>query len=126
MAGSWPRTMPPMSGGSSRRQQRSHERARFVGVSLRHRRSHGGRIGQRSPVGTDQFEAYMKSGPLDQIVFGPEGFNSKIAFFAFAETVPAGTSVDVSSARASGPPTIQVNRSPSRSMVSRADSMSAV
>jgi hypothetical protein len=43
--------------------------------------------------GTDQFEGLeTENGPLDLIVFGPD--DCQIGFFGFAETIPAGTSVD--------------------------------
>ena len=34
----------------------------------------------------------MTTTPLDWIVFGPDGY--QIGFWGFAETIPAGTSVD--------------------------------
>jgi hypothetical protein len=52
----------------------------------------GGRFGDVPPLRTDRFEAYMENSPFDWIVFGPDA--SQIAFFGFAETIPAGTSVE--------------------------------
>ena len=75
--------------------------------------------------GTDQFETLGDNGntPLDEIVFGADP--CVIGFFGFAETIPAGTSVDDIIRQSVGARSTTVNRSPSRSTVSRGDSMSA-
>jgi hypothetical protein len=60
---------------------------------------------------TDQFEGMeIENGPLDLIVVGPDG--SQIAFFGFAETIPAGSSVDDIIRQSVGGPTDACNSEP--------------
>ena len=75
-------------------------------------------------IRTDRFEAYMENSPLDWIVFGPDC--CQIGFWGFAATIPAGTSVDNVISQSRGTPPLHVNRSPSRSTVSRGDSSSVM